>query len=80
VETLQRGWKEHAPFKKINLERACRRRRLQIARVGPDRLLTKGYGKQFPVASNDTESGRQLNRRVEVLILNEGISPESVVR
>jgi OOP family OmpA-OmpF porin len=48
--------------------------------VSPDRILTKGYGKQFPVASNDTESGRQLNRRVEVLILNEGINPESAVR
>ena len=48
--------------------------------VSPDRLLTKGYGKQFPVASNDTESGRQLNRRVEVVILNEGVKPEAVLR
>jgi outer membrane protein OmpA-like peptidoglycan-associated protein len=48
--------------------------------VSPERILTKGYGKQFPVASNDTESGRQLNRRVEVLILNEGVDPETMVR
>jgi outer membrane protein OmpA-like peptidoglycan-associated protein len=48
--------------------------------VSSERILTKGYGKEFPVASNDTESGRQLNRRVEVLILNEGVDPETVVR
>jgi outer membrane protein OmpA-like peptidoglycan-associated protein len=48
--------------------------------ISPDRIATKGYGKQFPVASNDTESGRQLNRRVEVVILNEGVKPETVLR
>jgi outer membrane protein OmpA-like peptidoglycan-associated protein len=48
--------------------------------IGPDRIVTKGYGKQFPVAGNDTESGRQMNRRVEVVILNEGVKPESVLR
>ena len=48
--------------------------------VSPDRILAKGYGKQFPVAGNDTESGRQLNRRVEVVILNEGVKPETAVR
>jgi len=48
--------------------------------ISPDRILTKGYGKQFPVAGNDTESGRQLNRRVEVVILNEGVKPETAVR
>ena len=48
--------------------------------VSPDRLLTKGYGKQFPVASNETDSGRQLNRRVEVVILEEGVKPEAVLR
>jgi outer membrane protein OmpA-like peptidoglycan-associated protein len=48
--------------------------------ISPDRIVTKGYGKQFPVASNDTESGRQLNRRVEVVILNEGVKPETAIR
>jgi outer membrane protein OmpA-like peptidoglycan-associated protein len=48
--------------------------------ISSDRIVTKGYGKEFPVASNDTESGRQLNRRVEVVILNEGVKPETVLR
>jgi outer membrane protein OmpA-like peptidoglycan-associated protein len=43
-------------------------------------MVTKGYGKEFPVAANDTDSGRQLNRRVEVVILNEGVNPEAVLR
>lgn len=46
----------------------------------PGRITTKGYGKQFPVASNDSAGGRQLNRRVEVLILNEGADPETMFR
>ncbi len=32
------------------------------------RLITNGYGESQPVADNDTEEGRQKNRRVEVAI------------
>jgi outer membrane protein OmpA-like peptidoglycan-associated protein len=32
------------------------------------RVATQGYGKAYPVASNSESSGRQLNRRVEVVI------------
>jgi outer membrane protein OmpA-like peptidoglycan-associated protein len=39
--------------------------------VNPDRITTKGYGKQYPVAPNDSSSGRQQNRRVEVVILDD---------
>jgi outer membrane protein OmpA-like peptidoglycan-associated protein len=35
--------------------------------VPADRFEIKGLGKAFPVASNDTESGRQQNRRVEIV-------------
>jgi outer membrane protein OmpA-like peptidoglycan-associated protein len=35
------------------------------------RITTRGYGKNFPVASNGNEAGRQLNRRVEVIISDE---------
>jgi outer membrane protein OmpA-like peptidoglycan-associated protein len=36
--------------------------------IEPSRIGTEGYGKAFPVASNTDSSGRQLNRRVEVVI------------
>lgn len=36
--------------------------------VNPSRMTTIGYGKGKPIASNDTEAGRQMNRRVEVRI------------
>lgn len=34
----------------------------------PDKIKAFGYGDTQPVASNDTEQGRQLNRRVEITI------------
>jgi outer membrane protein OmpA-like peptidoglycan-associated protein len=37
--------------------------------VKQERLLTVGAGESYPVASNDTEQGRQLNRRVELTIV-----------
>ncbi|EAS48741.1 MAG: OmpA family protein [Aurantimonas coralicida] len=36
--------------------------------VDPRRLNTQGFGESQPVASNDTESGRAQNRRVEIAI------------
>ncbi len=36
--------------------------------VAPARLSTLGMGEGYPVASNETEAGRQRNRRVEVLL------------
>jgi len=36
--------------------------------IDPSRIVVRGYGEAYPVASNATSSGRQLNRRVEVVI------------
>jgi outer membrane protein OmpA-like peptidoglycan-associated protein len=36
--------------------------------IDPSRINTQGYGKAYPVASNSDSGGRQLNRRVEVVI------------
>jgi outer membrane protein OmpA-like peptidoglycan-associated protein len=38
--------------------------------VEASRIGTEGYGKSYPVASNNDSGGRQLNRRVEVVIGN----------
>lgn len=40
--------------------------------VDPDRLEVRGLGEDHPIASNDTSSGRQQNRRVEIVMLNAG--------
>jgi len=44
------------------------------------RIIAKGYGKDYPVATNETEAGRQQNRRVEIVVLDEGVRPESKFR
>ncbi len=36
--------------------------------VSPNRITTVGKGEREPIASNDTDAGRQQNRRVEVAI------------
>jgi OOP family OmpA-OmpF porin len=44
------------------------------------RITAVGYGKKYPVASNDTAAGKAQNRRVDVVILNEGVKAESQMR
>lgn len=45
-----------------------------------NRIVSKGYGKNYPVAGNDSEAGRQQNRRVDIIILDAGVKAESVMR
>ncbi len=40
------------------------------ANIKAERLTFVGYGKEQPIASNDTDEGRQLNRRTEFKILS----------
>ena len=40
--------------------------------IAADRVRTVGYGEGYPVATNDTAAGRQENRRVEVVISDDG--------
>jgi outer membrane protein OmpA-like peptidoglycan-associated protein len=39
--------------------------------IASDRILTRGYGKEFPVARNNNASNRQQNRRVEIVLSDE---------
>jgi outer membrane protein OmpA-like peptidoglycan-associated protein len=41
---------------------------LIVRGINPSRIGSQGYGKGFPVANNSDSGGRQLNRRVEVVI------------
>ena len=38
--------------------------------IAADRLESKGYGEEKPIADNKTRDGRKSNRRVEVILLN----------
>jgi outer membrane protein OmpA-like peptidoglycan-associated protein len=36
--------------------------------IGGDRIETRGYAEAYPVASNNNATGRQINRRVEIVL------------
>ncbi len=38
--------------------------------IAPERITARGYGETEPLASNETTTGRTLNRRVEIRVLN----------
>ena len=40
--------------------------------ISPEKLVSIGYGQFHPVAGNDTSEGRAKNRRVEILLIDEG--------
>lgn len=39
--------------------------------IASERLIARGYGEAFPVASNADATGRQMNRRVEIVLSDE---------
>lgn len=41
----------------------------EVFEVAPERMETRGYGSEKPIASNDTEEGRALNRRTEIEVI-----------
>jgi outer membrane protein OmpA-like peptidoglycan-associated protein len=43
-----------------------------VPNIAEQRLVTVWYGKELPVASNETAEGRQLNRRVRLTLKSEG--------
>jgi len=47
---------------------------LQNQGIASNRLMTAGKGEETPIASNSSASGRQLNRRVEIIIANSPVT------
>ncbi|WP_300723695.1 OmpA family protein [Pseudomonas sp.] len=73
-----------AAFNQGLSERRANSVRNALVRLGvdPSRIVAQGYGKEYPVASNATDSGRAQNRRVEVTISNDNqpVAPRSSVQ
>jgi chemotaxis protein MotB len=42
---------------------------LQENGVDPDHLAAAGYGEHDPIASNETDEGKALNRRIEIIVM-----------
>lgn len=69
---LIEGYTDSTGSDALNMELSQRRaeafrQALQQAGITPDRIEVRGHGKEYPVADNATATGRQQNRRVEVL-------------
>lgn len=52
---------------------------LESKGISSSRLKAIGYGEYQPIESNDTEEGRQYNRRVEIVILPQIIREEEII-
>ena len=46
----------------------CVRSALVNRRIDPTRVIARGFGESYPVASNGSGIGRPMNRRVEIVI------------
>jgi outer membrane protein OmpA-like peptidoglycan-associated protein len=73
---LVEGFTDSTGTASYNLELSARRANaVRDALIGigiaSNRIAARGLGKEYPVAANDTASGRQLNRRVEIIFPNE---------
>ena len=59
--------------KRLSLQRANTVKEYLISRaIESSRIETRGFGEEVPVATNTTNAGRSLNRRVEVVIKTPG--------
>ena len=76
-KVLIEGYTDSVGSDDLNLDLSQRRAEavrdaLTRRNVPFDHVQVHGLGERYPVASNDTGAGRQLNRRVEVVFSNNG--------
>ena len=65
----------------LSLRRAEAVSKVLVAKgIVESRITIKGYGEKFPVVANSDDAAREQNRRVEIVILNEGEEVENVAR
>jgi outer membrane protein OmpA-like peptidoglycan-associated protein len=78
-EVLVEGFTDNVGTEKYNLQLSKQRAEAVTAalvgnRIEPSRIEAAGFGPAYPVASNEQDEGRALNRRVEIIILEPGLS------
>lgn len=70
VEGHTDSWGSDAYNLKLSDRRAKSVKRYLVNKgIDENRIETKGYGESKPIATNETEFGRKLNRRTEIIIL-----------
>ena len=71
-EPLARRERSHDKNRELSKQRAKAVRAMflsQFPGVAPERVASEGLGYFAPVASNATPEGREMNRRVEVILV-----------
>ena len=72
-DILVEGFTDNTGAQEYNLQLSERRAKSVVALlknhgIDSERLTAKGYGESYPVTTNNTQVGRQKNRRVELVI------------
>lgn len=75
VEGFTDSTGSHATNDALSARRAEAVRNTLISQgVSADRVTARGLGESYPVASNDSAAGRQMNRRVEIIFADMNVS------
>lgn len=46
--------------------------------IDPRKLISRGYGKNYPIADNSTAEGREQNRRVDIIVLGKDFTMDNI--